>query len=73
MIGFATNEISSNPLDYDYVEIVSQNNTDDIWLTSNGKTYKYIIPYRFFNPDNMRETIRYIFLLINGKPKLYLL
>ena len=70
MIGFGSNILSKNPLDYELTEIISQNKSDDIWDTSSGKTYKYIIPYRFFNPDDMSETNRFTFKLVNGKPKL---
>lgn len=72
MIGFGSNILSENPLDYELAEMVSQNKSDNTWNASNGKTYKYIIPYRFFNPDDMGETNRFMFKLVDGKPKLCL-
>lgn len=70
MICFGCNVISDDPLDYELADIISTSKSDDIWISSNYKTYKYIIPYRFFNPCNMEDSQRYSLKLVEGKSKL---
>ena len=70
MIGFGSNKFTQNPMDYELVDIISPDNSKTLWISSKGKTYKYIIPYRFFNPEDMSETNRFTFYLNDGKPKL---
>ena len=65
-------KISKNALDYELADIISVNYSEGLWISSNYKTYKYIIPYRYFNPDNMDESLRFILKIVDGKPKLCL-
>lgn len=70
MISLGCCKVSLDPLDYELADITSVDHSRALWISSNYKTYKYIIPYRFFNPEDMDESLRFILKLVNGKPKL---